>query len=354
MRFVQILSIIILIGLSTFLTINRDVFIHDPITAPNSAVQKNSQKTTKTTPQNRNEQYHDQSDVFQWMGKSVTDLVNQWKDPVRKDMSAYDYTWYIYTDEKNEHIQFGVQDEKIVTIFATGKDVKADSLFIGQDYEKINNKFPLKDQVVYENEVSSYIFYLKEDDLRMRPLIKIDDDVFVQCYFDTFTNKLSSIRLLNGETLLKLHPYEIHYRGRLPEPTPPTKQEWGEIESGMEQQIFEITNVHRHMYGRDQLQWENQARDVAFSHSKDMAENDYFSHNSLDGQGLQERLAVKEISYVTAGENIAAQYPDAPSVVEGWLNSQDHREALLNEEYTHLGVGVYQLYYTQNFLEKPF
>src|SRR5699024_11965582 len=78
----------------------------------------------------------------------------------------------------------------------------------------------------------------------------------------------------------------------------------------MEQQIFEITNVHRHMYGRDQLQWENQARDVAFSHSKDMAENDYFSHNSLDGQGLQERLAVKEISYVTAGENIAAQYPD--------------------------------------------
>src|SRR5699024_1146563 len=100
MRFVQILSIIILIGLSTFLTINRDVFIHDPITAPNSAVQKNSQKTTKTTPQNRNQLYHDQSDVFQWMGKSVTDLVNQWKDPVRKDMSAYDYPWYIYTDEK--------------------------------------------------------------------------------------------------------------------------------------------------------------------------------------------------------------------------------------------------------------
>src|SRR5699024_3611506 len=177
-----------------------DVIIHYPINAPNLTVQKNSHKTTKTKRQNRNKQYHDQSDVYQLMGKSVTDLDNQCIDPVRKDMSPYDYTWYIYTDEQNEHIYVGVQDEKFVTIFATGNDVKADSLFIGQDYEKINNNFPLKDQVVYEIKVSSYIFYLKEDDLRMRPLIKINDDVFVQFYFNTFTNNLSLIRLLNGKT----------------------------------------------------------------------------------------------------------------------------------------------------------
>ncbi|MFB4475823.1 CAP domain-containing protein, partial [Oceanobacillus caeni] len=30
--------------------------------------------------------------------------------------------------------------------------------------------------------------------------------------------------------------------------------------------------------------------------------------------------------------------------------SEGHREALLSEDYTHIGVGVYRLYYTQNFL----
>ncbi|MBR3119412.1 MAG: CAP domain-containing protein, partial [Oceanobacillus sp.] len=44
---------------------------------------------------------------------------------------------------------------------------------------------------------------------------------------------------------------------------------------------------------------------------------------------------------------------DAPAAMEGWLNSEGHREALLSNDYTHIGVGVHRLYYTQNFLGKP-
>jgi Uncharacterized protein with SCP/PR1 domains len=40
------------------------------------------------------------------------------------------------------------------------------------------------------------------------------------------------------------------------------------------------------------------------------------------------------------------------AVMEGWLNSEGHRETLLNEQYNYLGVGVHRLYYTQNFLLK--
>lgn len=70
-------------------------------------------------------------------------------------------------------------------------------------------------------------------------------------------------------------------------------------------------------------------------------------------KGLKERLASEEVYYLAAGENIAAQYPDAPAAMQGWLNSKGHREALLEDDYTHLGVGVYHFYYTQNFLQKP-
>ncbi len=59
-----------------------------------------------------------------------------------------------------------------------------------------------------------------------------------------------------------------------------------------------------------------------------------------------------KVAYQTAGENIAANYTDGPAVVEGWLNSKGHREAILNKDYSHLGVGVFQKYYTQNLYFK--
>ncbi len=86
--------------------------------------------------------------------------------------------------------------------------------------------------------------------------------------------------------------------------------------------------------------------------SNDMLEENYFSHYSLDGEGLKERLLAVNAHYLSAGENIAAHYVDAPAVIHGWLNSDGHREALLKEEYTHIGVGVFHSFYTQNFIQK--
>ena len=34
------------------------------------------------------------------------------------------------------------------------------------------------------------------------------------------------------------------------------------------------------------------------------------------------------------------------------MNSNDHREILLGQDYTHTGIGVYGSYYTQNFIER--
>jgi uncharacterized protein YkwD len=83
-----------------------------------------------------------------------------------------------------------------------------------------------------------------------------------------------------------------------------------------------------------------------------MYETDNFSHTSEKFGELSDRLDVGDVFYQLAGENIAANYIDGPAVVEGWLNSKGHRETLLNKEYTHLGVGVYHKYFTQNFIQK--
>ncbi|MBM7572257.1 CAP domain-containing protein [Aquibacillus albus] len=293
-----------------------------------------------------------EGELFYWVDKSVHELEKQFGLPNRKDLSSYGYEWWVYTDDPNRHIQFGVKNNQVVTIFATGDVLPIHPIEIGQPYEDIEQVLDIQKEVSFSNGDGSFRFNLSESDLKIRPLIQLEEEVFIQLYFDTFLNSLSSIRILRPEVLLAQRPYEIFYRGSLPEERVLTENEWTKVEGGMEQQIFDITNVIRSRYEKATLDWDDAVATVAFGHSKDMSEKNYFSHYSPNGEGLKERLINGEINYLSAGENIAAQYTDGPAAVEGWLNSEGHRDALLKGEYTHLGVGVYRYYYTQNFLQK--
>lgn len=310
-----------------------------------------NQIKNKEVPQTRMLSETFKGDLYQWIGKTSKEVLNQMGEPKRKDLSAYGYTWWVYTNN-TQHIQLGISDGKVVTIFAAGNNLGAEPLKIGQGYETLKDHLSFEDTVNYRSGVSTYQFELTDEDVTMRPLVKMTDDVFAQLYFDTFDKRLMSLRILDGETLLKHSPYQMVYRGNIGNPKQISPETWDKIEKGMEQQIFEITNMMRKNYKRNALEWEEAAGEVAFLHSKDMEENDYFSHYDLNGGGLKERLTERNIAYLSAGENIAAKYSDAPAVIAGWLNSEGHREALLNDSYTHLGVGVYRFHYTQNFLEK--
>jgi len=292
-------------------------------------------------------------DLFKWMGKTPQSLLNELGDPVRKDLSAYGYTWWIYKNSSdNRYIQFGILDNEIMTIFATGNKLDITPLEIGQDYDSIEKEFTFDKSVNYRQGISTYRLKLTNEDLDKKPLVKVTDDVFIQLYFDTTNNQLISIRVIHGDILLKHKPYEMSYRGNIEMEQKLAKKQWAEVEEGVEQQIFDLTNTIRKMYDKNILQWEESTHEVAFMHSKDMSQNNYFSHHDLEGKGLKDRLWNQNIIYSLAGENIAAEYTDAPAVITGWLNSEGHREALLNEDYTHLGVGVYRYYYTQNFISK--
>ncbi|GGB44986.1 hypothetical protein F3157_06795 [Virgibacillus dakarensis] len=355
MRLIRTILILFLLALGAFYLLEKHNIspkeaVHD---IGNVLEEKKSMLESKSVPEKKLPKITLKGDLFLWVGKSSGELTKSLGDPLRIDKSAYGYDWWVYTDQHEQYIQFGVQDGEIKTIYASGNNLSTDPIQIGQSYDEITKHFSFAKEVSYNEGVSSYTFHLNDDDIKMRPIAKIADNVFVQCYFDTFTGKLSSIRILTADVLLKHRPYKIEYRGDLPDEPNLSDKEWAKVESGMEQQIFDITNVMRNQFDKKSVKWNETVSKVAFLHSEDMAENNYFSHYSKNGNGLKERLAAKEVYYLSAGENIAAQYPDAPAAMEGWLNSEGHRAALLNNDYTHLGVGVYHFYYTQNFVEKP-
>ena len=314
-------------------------------------VEKKSEVKLKELPNEKlfNQQYT--GSIYEWIGKTSDSLKREYGKPERQDLSAYGYEWWVYSD-KDYYLQFGVEDGTIKTVYGTG-DISIEPFEIGQTYKEINQDIAFIKEVSYLEKLNSYQFHLTDEEIKARPLIKLSQDVFIQLYFDTIKNQLSAIRVLTGDILLKHRPYEMMYRGHLPKVKELTDKEWRKVEKGMEKQIFDITNIFRKQFGVDHVSWDDNVSKVAYAHSKDMENKQYFSHYRLDGSGLKERLQEKDVYYLVAGENIAAQYPDAPSAMAGWLNSKGHREALLNKQYTHLGVGVYRLYYTQNFLGKP-
>jgi len=284
------------------------------------------------------------------IGKDVDDVKQQLGNPTRIDQSAYDYKWWIYSKTPETYLQVGVLNDKVVTVYTCGEQVDVKPLKINQSVEKIFKTMPIRSVVAFSINNNIFRFNLSEEDMTYRPLVKIGE-IFAQVYIDRFTGKVSSVRFMDAETLVKIRPYELAYRGKLISANPLSQEEQKKVEEANARQILDITNVIRQRHNLGAVQWHEKTAKVAYMHSKDMKENNFFAHESPHNGNLNVRLFSKGIQFQLAAENIAAHYVDGIAAVEGWLNSLSHRETLLNDQYTHLGVGVFEKFYTQNFLK---
>lgn len=102
------------------------------------------------------------------------------------------------------------------------------------------------------------------------------------------------------------------------------------------------------------LVWSCKLEAAAENHSKDMAENGYFSHTGPDGVGIQQRISNQDYVWQAVGENIAAGQSSASAVVAGWLESPGHCRNIMNNAFTEMGMAEasnsetrYSTYWTQ-------
>ena len=61
-------------------------------------------------------------------------------------------------------------------------------------------------------------------------------------------------------------------------------------------------------------------------------------HTRPDGRDCFSVLEEHQLSAAAAGENVAAGQSDAASVVDAWMNSEGHRENILNGRFSHMGA----------------
>jgi uncharacterized protein YkwD len=86
------------------------------------------------------------------------------------------------------------------------------------------------------------------------------------------------------------------------------------------------------------LAWNDRLEQAAFSHSADMATNNYFAHESQDGRTPADRVSAAGYAWSAIGENIAAGYPDVAAVVDGWMTSPGHCANIMTAAFRELGM----------------
>ena len=127
----------------------------------------------------------------------------------------------------------------------------------------------------------------------------------------------------------------------------------------MEKDAFQLINTERSLAGLPTLQWSDKVADVARYHSANMAEQNFFSHQGLDGSFVDDRAAKLNMGrWAAIGENIAFMKGfDNPVevAVQQWLRSPGHKKNLLNPDWTETAIGLAvsadgKYYFTQVFI----
>jgi len=147
----------------------------------------------------------------------------------------------------------------------------------------------------------------------------------------------------------------------------------GQIDNGdgfdrlaAEKAIHDEVNQRRQEHGVRKVGWDQSLQFIARDHSEDMIKRGFFSHENPDGDGLADRYdeagyncrVDAGVGHSAGGENIAQSWWEtnikqngtisnygtvdelAKGIVDQWMNSQGHRENLLNEYWQQEGIGV--------------
>jgi uncharacterized protein YkwD len=111
----------------------------------------------------------------------------------------------------------------------------------------------------------------------------------------------------------------------------------------VEFQLFELTNSARASQGVEPSISDSGLVETAREHSRAMRDQGFFGHVGPDGRGLRQRLDEAGIPFRRAAENLAhVTHVDDPAnfAYELLMDSERHRENILDPRFTQVGIGV--------------
>lgn len=126
-----------------------------------------------------------------------------------------------------------------------------------------------------------------------------------------------------------------------------------------EQDMLDLLNREREANGLKPLEIDYRLERMARLYCQEMISYEFFSHTSPVSGKLLDRVVDSGVpdGWLIAGENLAGA-PTTDLAFKGLMNSPAHKANMLEEEYTHVGIGVvdggpYGKMFVQEFIAYP-
>ena len=105
-------------------------------------------------------------------------------------------------------------------------------------------------------------------------------------------------------------------------------------------EVVNLVNAERAKEGLTPLTIDTKVQAAAQVRAKECEQ--LFSHTRPNGSSFSTALKEQNVSYKSAGENIAWGQKTPKEVVTAWMNSAGHRANIMNKNFTTIGVGYYE------------
>ena len=105
-------------------------------------------------------------------------------------------------------------------------------------------------------------------------------------------------------------------------------------------QLLAGTNGQRQAAGLTPLTYNVTLSQAAAAKAQDMFLNNYWAHNSPQGQTPWSFIQAAGYKYTVAGENLAKNFATSQGVVDAWMNSPTHRDNIMKPAYRDIGFAI--------------
>ena len=137
-----------------------------------------------------------------------------------------------------------------------------------------------------------------------------------------------------------------------PETSTPENKPEADKELTFAEQVVELVNQERTKAGLNAVTLDQNIASAALVRAKEIETS--FSHTRPNGSKFSTALTEQGVTFKGAGENIAWGQKSPEAVMQAWMNSEGHRDNILNKNFTKIGVGYYQNAAGRNFWTQLF
>ena len=266
------------------------------------------------------------------LGESEQNVIAKMGEPNKKEGSEYGFEWYVYNQDLNKFCMIGISNKKVVGLFSdTMNSAECSDIKLGDTENQVKKNHKTLDY----RQIKNTRYILNEN---YYSIIKTNSS-YITVFYDSFeNNQVVGIQAISKQTEESMDGIYTTDNS---------------VTTGFENVNRYLINVERSKRGLNTLSYDEDATLCARAHSKDMRDNDFFSHTNLKHQNPFDRMIAQGISYQGAAENIAAGQTSAIFAHYALMNSEGHRVNILGD-YKYIGVGVVfggssSMYLTQNF-----